>query len=137
MLRVFTRPTGVAYKAETYLFGGKQQGNKTYMIRKLSALFILAALSTLSTGCALSWNAPVTGGLYQGAKGATAATSNALGGKTGKSCASSILGVVGIGDASIASAAKAGGVTKIAAVDSENFGVLGIYATNCTVVTGE
>mgnify|MGYP000846665044 CR=1 FL=1 len=104
------------------------------MIQKLSALVILAAFST---GCAMSMNMPVTGSIYQGTNGATAATSNTLGGKTGKSCASSILGVVGLGDASIASAAKAGGITKIAAVDSENFGVLGIYATNCTVVTGE
>lgn len=104
------------------------------MIQKLSALVILAALST---GCAMSLAQPVTGSIYQGTNGATAATSNNLGGKTGKSCATSILGAVGIGDASIASAAKAGGITKIAAVDSENFGVLGIYATNCTVVTGE
>jgi len=104
------------------------------MIRKLSAIAILA---TLSTGCAMSTNVPVSGYLYQGAKGATAATSNALGGRTGESCASSILGVVGIGDASIASAAKAGGITKIASVDSDNFGVLGIYAKNCTIVTGE
>jgi predicted nucleic acid-binding protein len=44
---------------------------------------------------------------------------------------------VGIGDASIASAAKEGGITKISTVDSDNFSVLGIYATNCTIVTGE
>lgn len=104
------------------------------MIRHLTAV---AMLATLTGGCAMSANAPVTGGLYQGAKGATAATSNGLTGKSGKSCASSILGIVGLGDASIASAAKAGGITKVAAVDSENFGILGIYATNCTVVTGE
>lgn len=104
------------------------------MIQKLTVLAMLAALST---GCAMSMNNPVTGAIYQGTKGGTTATSNAIGGKTGKSCASSILGVVGIGDSSIASAAKAGGVTKVATVDSENFGILGIYATNCTVVTGE
>jgi hypothetical protein len=104
------------------------------MIRKLSAIAILASLST---GCAMSANSPVTGFLYTGSKGATAATSNTLGARTGQSCASSILGIVGTGDASIAAAAKAGGITKVASVDSDNFGVLGIYAKNCTVVTGE
>lgn len=104
------------------------------MIRHLSAALLLA---TFTGGCAMSANAPVTGTVYLGANGATAATSNALSGKSGKSCASSILGIVGLGDASIAAAAKAGGISKVAAVDSENFGVLGIYAKNCTVVTGE
>lgn len=104
------------------------------MIRKL---IILAALTTLSTGCAMSMNNPVTGSIYSGTQGATAATSNTIGGKTGESCAMSILGVVGLGDASIASAAKAGGITKVSTVDSDNFQVLGVYAKNCTVVTGE
>jgi hypothetical protein len=104
------------------------------MIRVLTAALLLA---TLTSGCAMSANAPVTGSIYQGAKGATTATGNALTEKVGKSCASSILGAIGLGDASIASAAKAGGITKVSSVDSENFGVLGIYATNCTVVTGE
>ncbi len=104
------------------------------MLRK--AIFATILLS-LSTGCAMSANAPVTGGIYQGAKGATAATSNDLGSKTGQSCAVSYLGVVGLGDASVASAAKAGGITKISAVDSENFGILGLYAKNCTVVSGD
>lgn len=104
------------------------------MIRKLSAIAILLSLST---GCAMSMNQPVYGTIYQGAKGATAATSNPLGARSGESCASSILGIIGLGDASIASAAKAGGITKISTVDSDNFGILGIYAKNCTVVTGE
>lgn len=95
------------------------------------------ALAALSTGCAMSANSPVTGFVYGASKGATAATSNDVGTKTGQSCASSILGVYGSGDASIAAAAKAGGITKISAVDSDNFGVLGVYAKNCTVVTGE
>ena len=104
------------------------------MIR--NAIFAVA-IATLASGCAMSANAPVTGSIYQAAKGATAATSNDLGGKTGQSCAMSILGVYGAGDASIAAAAKAGGITKISAVDSDNFGILGVYAKNCTVVTGE
>lgn len=104
------------------------------MIRHLSAVALLAGLTG---GCAASANAPVTGFIYQGANGATAVSSNALTTKSGKSCASSILGIAGTGDASIAAAAQAGGITRVASVDSENFGILGIYATNCTVVTGE
>ncbi len=104
------------------------------MIKKL---LVLSALAVLASGCARSANVPVSGGLYNGSKGATAATSNTLGGKTGQSCATSYLGIIGLGDASIASAAKAGGISKISTVDSDNFGLLGLYAKNCTVVSGE
>jgi hypothetical protein len=93
--------------------------------------------AALASGCAMSNSVPVTGFVYNGAKGTHGATSNVVAAKTGKSCASSILGIVGSGDATAAAAAKAGGITKIATVDSENFAILGIYATNCTVVTGE
>jgi hypothetical protein len=85
----------------------------------------------------MSTSTPVTGYVYTGNQGTTAVTSNPIGAKTGESCAMSILGAVGLGDASAASAAKAGGITKIATVDSDNFGILGIYAKNCTIVTGE
>ena len=104
------------------------------MIRKALAV---ATLGVLSSGCAMSMNNPVTGALYSGTQGATAATSNPIGGKKGESCAMSILGIIGLGDSSIATAAKAGGVSKVSTVDSNNFQVLGIYAKNCTVVTGE
>ncbi|HEX2878213.1 MAG TPA: hypothetical protein VHO25_01625, partial [Polyangiaceae bacterium] len=63
------------------------------MIRVLTAALLLA---TLTSGCAMSANAPVTGSIYQGAKGATTATGNALTEKVGKSCASSILGAIGL-----------------------------------------
>jgi hypothetical protein len=104
------------------------------MIRKLIAI---STLATLSTGCAMSMSNPVTGFVYSGTQGATAVTESAIGSKTGESCAMSILGVVGLGDASTASAAKAGGITKVSTVDSNTFQVLGVYAKNCTVVTGE
>jgi hypothetical protein len=103
------------------------------MIQKSIALL---ALTTLSFGCAASSNSPVTGFAYTAAKGATNATSNEIGSKTGTSCATSYVGVVALGDASIAAAAKAGGITKISTVDSDNTGIVGVYAKNCTVVTG-
>ncbi|MEN9581032.1 MAG: hypothetical protein RJA70_4041 [Pseudomonadota bacterium] len=98
---------------------------------------LILVVSSLAAGCAMSASSPVTGTIYTAAKGATAVTSNVGTSKEGRACASSILGAIGMGDASIASAAKQGGITKISTVDSDNFSVLGIYATNCTIVTGE
>ncbi|MEN9579488.1 MAG: hypothetical protein RJA70_2497 [Pseudomonadota bacterium] len=98
---------------------------------------LILVVSSLAASCAMSASSPVSGTFVTAAKGATAVTSNVGSSKEGRSCASSILGAVGIGDASIASAAKEGGITKISTVDSDNFSVLGIYATNCTIVTGE
>jgi hypothetical protein len=49
----------------------------------------------------------------------------------------SILGIIAIGDASATTAAQAGGITKIGVVDTDMFGVLGLYAKHCTVVKGE
>jgi len=101
---------------------------------KMGAVALVVAFCS---GCAMSNSAPVTGFAYTSAQGATNATSNKVGTKTGESCATSYVGVVGLGDASIAAAAKAGGVTKISSVDSNNTGIIGVYAKNCTVVSGE
>lgn len=103
------------------------------MNKKIAAF---ATIMGLCSGCAMSANAPVSGSIYLGAQGATNATSNDVGSKTGESCATSYLGIIGLGDASIAAAAKAGGVTKISSVDSDNMAILGLYAKNCTVVSG-
>ncbi len=102
----------------------------------LKKIIGLAALAAFTSGCAMSNSAPVTGFAYTGAKGATAVTSNDVATKTGQSCATSYVGVVGLGDASIAAAAKAGGITKISSVDSDNTVILGVYAKNCTIVSG-
>ena len=104
------------------------------MIRKILALSLVSM--SLSGCAAMSANSPVSGFAYTSAKGATAVTSNDIGAKTGTSCATSILGIVGLGDSSIASAAKAGSITKVSTVDSENTVILGVWAKNCTVVTG-
>jgi hypothetical protein len=57
--------------------------------------------------------------------------------KMGEACANSIFGVVAVGDASISAAKAAGGITQIAHVDHDNFDILGVYATTCTVVVGQ
>lgn len=102
----------------------------------MKKLLVLIALAALTSGCAMSANAPVTGFIYTGAKGATNATSNDVAAKTGEACATSYVGWIALGDASIAAAAKAGGITKISSVDSDNFSVVGVYAKNCTIVSG-
>lgn len=98
-----------------------------------------AALAMMATtGCAMANGGSTfaTGGIYSGYKsGGQVGTAQA--GKTGEACVMSILGAVALGDASIEAAKKAGGITQIAHVDHEQFGVLGVYATSCTIVHGQ
>lgn len=58
-------------------------------------------------------------------------------GKRGEACAENALGAVAWGDASIDSAKKAGGITRVASVETVPTRVLGFYARFCTVVHGE
>ncbi len=111
------------------------------MMKKLvcltASVAVSAAAITALVGCAGLSQSPVNGGLYTGVQGHSNATSNPIGTKRGESCAMSILGIIAIGDASASTAAQAGGITKIGVVDTDMFGVLGLYAKHCTVVKGE
>ncbi len=111
------------------------------MMKKLvcltASVAVSAAAITALIGCAQPNMSPVSGGLYTGVQGHSNATSNPIGTKRGESCAMSILGIIAIGDASATTAAQAGGITKIGVVDTDMFGVLGLYAKHCTVVKGE
>lgn len=98
-------------------------------------LIVAGSLFTLFAGCA-SVSSPVGGYLFLDAKGPVTATGSEASGKTGKACAKSILGWVGLGDASIETAKKAGGIKNVGSVDHESTNILGLYATFCTVVTG-
>lgn len=99
----------------------------------------IAALAVFSsTGCA----AVATGGntfalglIYSGYK-SSGAVGTAAATKRGEACASSILGAIATGDASIEEAKRAGGITQIAFVDHDQFSILGLYATSCTIVHG-
>ena len=100
---------------------------------------ITAALALLATnGCAIAagGNAYVSGLIYSGYK-APGQLGTAQPAKVGEACASSILGWIAQGDASIEAAKKAGGITQIAHVDHDQFVILGVYATTCTVVHGQ
>ncbi len=89
-------------------------------------------------GCAIAsgGNSFASGTIYSGYK-SPGQVGTAAAGKTGEACISSILGLVATGDASIETAKKAGGITQIAHIDHEQFGVLGVYATSCTIVHGQ
>jgi hypothetical protein len=99
---------------------------------------IAAALSLVAlNGCAMAYggNASALGTIYSGYK-SPGQVGTAADGKTGEACISSILGIVATGDASIEAAKKAGGITQIAHIDHEQFSVVGVYATTCTIVHG-
>jgi len=68
----------------------------------------------------------------------TAAAGAAVGVKTGQSSGKIILGLFGNADAGALAAAKAGGITKIATVDTKVQTLLGVLVvTFTTTVTGE
>lgn len=101
--------------------------------------FALAAVLSMSlSGCAMAagGNAFASGFVYSGYK-SPGQVGTAQAAKLGEACASSILGWVATGDASVEAAKKAGGITQIAHVDHEQFNVLGVYATTCTIVHGQ
>jgi hypothetical protein len=105
---------------------------------KLAKLGLVAGLALAANGCAMAsgGNGAVMGALYSGYKMGGNVTT-ATGSKTGEACASSILGAIATGDASIAAAKAAGGVSEVSHVDHDNFSILGLYATTCTIVTGK
>jgi TRL-like protein family len=102
-------------------------------MKLVTAALLLVALN----GCAMAsgGNAAALGTIYSSYKSpgqlGTAADS-----KTGEACISSILGIVATGDGSIETAKKAGGITQISHIDHEQFSVVGVYATSCTIVHG-
>lgn len=99
----------------------------------------IAALATFtSAGCAAvatGGNTYALGFIYSGYKSA-GAVGTAPATKRGEACASSILGAIATGDASIEEAKRDGGITQVAFVDHDQFSILGLYATSCTIVHG-
>lgn len=57
--------------------------------------------------------------------------------KEGRACTKAIFGLVNWGDSGVEAAKKAGGVTKVASVDTESLNALGIWNESCTIVRGE
>jgi len=96
----------------------------------------LALVGTSGCATAVGGNGFALGAIYSGYK-TSGQVGTAQPAKVGEACASSILGWIATGDASIEEAKKAGGITQIAHVDHEQFSVLGVYATTCTLVHGQ
>ncbi len=105
---------------------------------KFVKLGCVAALAMAASGCAYAagGQSVALGGIYYGYK-SSGTVGTSTGTKTGEACASSILGAIAMGDASISAAKENGGIKEVAHVDHDNFGVLGIYATTCTIVVGK
>ena len=103
---------------------------------KIKLIGLALALAALD-GCAMAsgGNAHALGTIYSGYK-SPGQVGTAADAKIGESCISSVLGIIATGDGSLEAAKKAGGITQVAYVDHEQFAVLGVYATSCTVVHG-
>lgn len=96
---------------------------------------IVIGISILLNACAIT---PTKTGyaLFTDVKESEMVTGEA-GSKTGKACARNIFGIYATGDSSLAAAKKAGGIKKISTVDTEIAGILMLYSSRCTIVTGE
>lgn len=104
----------------------------------MKTTFVAAALALVALdGCALAsgGNGFAVGTVYSGYR-SPGQVGTAADTKTGEACVSSILGLVATGDGSIEAAKKAGGITQVSHIDHEQFAVLGVYATSCTIVHG-
>ncbi len=87
------------------------------------------------SGCAAHVSDGPTGFLVQNTM--IGESGNFIGGtRAGEACAHSILGLIAFGDASIETAAQKNRISQIGTVTHENLSVLGIYASQCTIVRG-
>jgi hypothetical protein len=103
----------------------------------MTRIAILIALAALAAGCTSVGQTPITGLLYNEAKGPSMLGDDAVKPtKTGTACAKGVLGVVW-GDSSLAAAKQQGAITRVNDVDHEVTQVLFVYAKYCTVVRGE
>jgi hypothetical protein len=106
------------------------------MLKKVLLTLVCGQVLFLS-GCATTGMfTPVGYAIVHMAKSPMTATSAAGGSKHGKACAKNILGFFASGDSSVEAAKKAGGISTVSSVDTDNFNVLGFYGETCTIVTG-
>ena len=103
---------------------------KTTFAAAVLALFALNGCAIATGGNSFAYGWVYAGYKSPGQVGTAADT------KIGEACVSSILGIVATGDASIETAKKSAGITQVSHVDHEQFSVLGVYATSCTIVHG-
>ena len=99
--------------------------------------WFISFICTTFFGCAYTGVYSRTSSLFHGIfKEGKAVGGGVIGTKKGRSCSKNIMGFSS-GDSSILTAARNGGITKIATVDSEYENILFISGKHCTIVTGE
>ena len=95
--------------------------------------YIICLLLLILSSCAWS----TEGALVSLPTTPVAAGENVGTSKEGKAVCWNVLGIAAWGDCSVEAAKKAGGISKVATVDKENFGILGIVFKTTVVVKGE
>ncbi len=104
------------------------------------ALFILCLAGCLTLqSCGVLG---IQGALYQGTTFPSLdlevqSDANVKPSKTGEASCSSILGLIAVGDCGVQAAMKAGGISKIHSADIKYTNILGLYAKQTLIVTGE
>ncbi len=108
-------------------------------MKNFAKLGSVVVLTMVASGCAAfaqGGDSLVTGFVYSGYKTGGQVGTGSAATKTGEACASTIFGLIATGDSSITAAKQNGGIKEVTHVDHDVFSVLGIYATACTVVSG-
>ncbi|MDL2275100.1 TRL-like family protein [Desulfosarcina sp. OttesenSCG-928-G10] len=100
----------------------------------MKKLFLLAAVALLFAGCSTP-PSHLGSALIMQVKDTHAVTGE-RGTKVGRTCGRNILGIFADGDMSVEAAKKAGGITKVATVDTDIKHYV-VYSEVCTIVTGE
>lgn len=112
-------------------------------MRRLSLVIAVIAVTFLVGCIGAAWQPP-SGLIYTDASGINPSTevqsSDGVraGKKSGTACAEGYLGLVSTGDMSLETAKKNAGITRVDTLDYQTKSILfGLYARNCTVVSGE
>lgn len=79
----------------------------------------------------------MSGGFIMNNSSSPIGSAKFVGTKSGEACATNILGLFSQGDASVRKAATNGNIIEIGTVDVKISSFLGLFATECTVVTGK
>jgi len=110
-------------------------------MNRISLMAMIVAVS-LAAGCSAPWHPPLGLG-YTNASGINPSTiveasdGARAGSKSGTACATGFLGLFSTGDMSLDTAKKNAGITRVDTLDYQTENILfGLYAKNCTVVTG-
>jgi hypothetical protein len=106
------------------------------MKNRVRSLCVLSLASITLGGCAVVASPVGNGAIYTQVHGPVDVGPASGASKHGRACAANYVGFVAVGDASIDAAKRNGGISTVASVDHDSFGVLGVYTRYCTIVSG-